>query len=591
MEAQLVMKHDEVIRVPQQLRDYQREAIGAVKAAWGKDVKALVAIATGGGKTTVGAQLLAESLDLYSQRALWLTHTLETAEQAYKRLQQQFGGRLDQAYSAPGVLLAPGIGMVLGTDDNPSARLVVATRQSLHKKRLTTVLGFGSFDYVVIDEAHHALDANTYGEIVKTLVTANPAVKVVGLTATPSRTDKKALGTVFDEIVYQWLIPDGIATGHLTPIKRVKVSTKVDTSDVKTTAGDYNNGALMSLLKTANWQDLAVAAFEQHLAPNKLRTLAFLPSVAMSEEFAKVLRGKGYEAAHLDGETDKAQRQGILSDFVRGNIQVVSNMAVLTEGFDAPATDAILLARPTRSKTLFTQILGRGLRPYPGKDTCLLLDLTVQDTKALEMGHLLGRMVTCKHCATDYTAGLRVCPTCGQAQPAPEEREDDPQKAELPSNVVLGTGLVTEISSVFEKAFAAWYMGEDGYMSCGLGYNNGTLVIMPPLTDEYFRLAHVPREDNLPVKLVSMNEDLASLMLGADDMIKRLGDTAMRTTAKDAMWRGDLATPNQLKFLKKMGMKINKEVEITLSKGAASQMISHLIGVKRASTERWEVAA
>ena len=118
-------------------------------------------------------------------------------------------------------------------------------------------------------------------------------------------------------------------------------------------------------------------------------------------------------AAHLDGNTPKDQRRAMLTDYKTGKLRVLSNFGVLTEGFDAPETAAILMARPTRSQTLFTQIVGRGLRPYPGKSDCLLIDLAVTDVRALEVGTLLGKMTMCKNCGIEHFAGLKACPHCG----------------------------------------------------------------------------------------------------------------------------------------------------------------------------------
>ena len=570
---------------PQMLRGYQQEALDAIKEAWGRGVKALVAVATGGGKTTIGAQLLLEEVDPYRHRALVIGHTKEIVEQFYRRVENQFAGKLNMPYTVPGALMAPGLGMVMAENDDSHARIIIATRQTVqNKKRLKQLLKSGSFDVVLIDEAHHALADNTYGEIIKQIQADNPMVKIAGLTATPKRTDKKALGTVFDEIVYQWLIPDGITGGYLVPVQRVKVSTTVNLSDVRTSRGDYSQKRLVSVLETKNWLELATKAYDEYLASSGRKTIAFFPSVEMSKRFAESLSKNGINAVHIDGKTPKPERANLLRQYIKGEIEVVSNMAVLTEGFDAPATQAILLARPTRSRTLFTQIVGRGLRLYPGKEDCLLLDLTVVDTRALEIGTLFGRMIQCKECGTEYTAGLPECPRCGATLPPPEAREVNEDAIVLPNNPFSGEGLSAEYGTLFEKAFAAWHMGGDGFLSCGLGYDNGSLVIMPPMMDEFYRLARVPKEKNEPVYMLGLNEDLASLMVDAEKFIRTHSTGAVRTAQKDAVWRADPPSRAQTRLLRRLGVDVPKG----LTKGSAAALITHTFAVERAASEPWQ---
>jgi len=570
--------------VPQTLRDYQREAVDAVKNAWENGTQSpLVALATGAGKTTIASQLLVETVDPEIHRALVIGHTTEIVYQCRDRIANQFGGRLDNYYG--GLRMLPGIGVVMGTDDMPDARIVVATRQSAHPQRLKRMLQTGSFDALVIDEAHHALADNTYGEIVETLKKDNPAINIVGMTATPARTDKKALKTTFDEIVYQWLIPDGVQAGYLTPVTRIKVKTKVDLSGVRSSNGDYSSNRMVSVLQASNWIDLSLKAFKEYIADSGRSCLAFLPSVEMSKQFTQAVNSEAMPAAHIDGTTPKDERRALLSDYASGKLKVISNMAVLTEGFDAPATSAIFLARPTRSKTLFTQIVGRGLRPFPGKDDCLLLDMTVVDTKALETGTLLGRIITCQQCETDYYFGMGKCPNCGAVLPPPEEKSPDDDPIPMPHQALYeGNGIVTSHESLFEKAFAAWYSGEDGYLSAALGFDKGALIIMPPIVDGYYRLAHVPTNGNEPVVFLDRNEDLASLMLSAEKRIDKDSRDA-KTLQKDAKWRGEPATRAQKGLLRQLGVKGFRAA----TKGTAAQMITHTLHVKRAMNEAWLV--
>jgi len=314
---------------PNILRDYQREGIDAIKIAWDLKKKPMVVVATGGGKTTMIAQLLVETVPS-NARALVVAHTEEIVSQIHKTIQKQYGDS---------------VGIVMGIQDDMHSQIIVATRQSLSTQRLSKL---GMFDVIVIDEAHHATPENTYGQIVEKILKKNQRTKLVGFTATPTGDER-----LFDEIVFSWTISDGINSGYLVPSRHINVSA----------------GGILD----KNWMKLTVEAFKIHILPSNRPCLAFFPSVAMSRRFSQALKRHGISAAHIDGETPREERETILSEYKNGEIQIVCNMAVLTEGFDAPNTSAILMARPTRSQTLITQILGRGLRTAPGKRDCLIV--------------------------------------------------------------------------------------------------------------------------------------------------------------------------------------------------------------------------
>lgn len=481
----------------QTLRPYQRDAIDSVKDAWQRDETPLVWAATGAGKTTILSQLLVETVDPYYQRALVFAHTKEIIEQIRERVANQYNGALDHYF---GPQFNPGIGIVMGENDSPDARIVIATRQSLHRRRLERVLQTGSFDVVLIDEGHHVSPDSTYWQIVQRVREAKTSVKVVGFTATPKRTDKKGLGVVFSNIAYTWTILDGIKGGYLSPATRIKIKTGVDVSRVRTLEGDYDQKQLVSVLDASNWVNLALDTYREYAGERQ--TLAFFPKVEMSREFVSRLQAAGIPAEHIDAHTPKAERTDILRRYQKGEVRVVSNMGVLTEGFDAPQTSAILMARPTRSETLFTQVIGRGLRLFPGKSDCLILDLTVVDTKVLEVGTILGQMAECQACGAEFFKGFKHCPKCGEetgeavplTKPCPKCGEEIPRAARecplcgyvIPRIVIppdfkgLGEGLEAVVAQLFHSLSSAWFPGEDGYFSVPVGFDSAALIIVPP---------------------------------------------------------------------------------------------------------------
>ncbi len=532
--------------------------------SWQNGERPLIAMATGAGKTTVMAELIRNVTDprAGANRALLIGHTDEIIHQIYERVINQMGG-------------ANNVGLIIGGKETLDTQVIVSTRQSLHPKRMKRLLEFDHFDYLIIDESHHAFINNSYGAIIDACQSANPHLKLVGFTATPQRADRKALESIWSTIAYEWLIPEGILSGYLVPAQRLRVATKVDLSSIQSAHGDYQQGKMLSALKTENWLDLSLKAFADHVAGSERQTLAFMPSVQMSKDFAHGLGLAGVKVAHIDGTTPKDERRAVLRDYARGAINVISNCFVLVEGFDAPATSCIFLARPTRSATLFTQIIGRGLRPYPDKRDCLIVDMTVLDTRALERGTLLGDMLTCHECLVEFWKGLTVCPHCGADVLIAEH---EPSESLPGDEMEIGTGLIVSYENLFEHAFAAWHQGAEGFFSCTAGFDEGAMIIVPPLEDNYYRLSFIPKQRIAPVEFLIQNEDLAALMLDADKIIIQRARTVADKTAH---WRDTAATLPQLDLMARLNIAYPQDV----SKGLASQIITHHLAVKRLTQE------
>lgn len=559
-------------RKPQTLRDYQQEAVKSVLSHWGKVSSTLGTAATGLGKTTILAEVVRHTVNPATQRAVIIAHTNEIVDQIYERVVNQFAGELDRPYtSAKTRMVGWGIGRITGEHKDYHARIIVATRQSLHSRTLTKMLQAGPVDVFIIDEAHHAFVANTYGDIFTVLTTENPRMKTLGVTATPRRSDKKALGSMFNTIAFEYGLKFGIEHGYLVPALRRKIQTSVDTSKIRSSRGDYAQGSLLSVLEAANWLELAQEAFVQYI-PSGTLTLAFLPTVEMSKQFADQLNEIGIKAAHVDGTTPKEERRDILRRYRRREITCVCNVAVFTEGFDAPETGAVFLARPTRSEGLFTQIVGRGLRPYPGKNHCLLVDLSVADTRAVDAGSLLGGTAECDFCGAQYWDGIKVCPACGHSKPEqPRLLDADvlvlPETEEEEPDGVYAAGLVATLETLSN----AWHTDKHGYMSCSLmSQENQSLLITPPNQDEYYHLYLI--EKKRPARFINQNEDLPSLMIEADKLaVSSSGSTAR----KDAWWRNQPATTKQVTFAGHLDIKLQGDE----TRGQISMMIDHALVV------------
>lgn len=335
-----------------ELRPYQGEAVSAIFERWrAGDRATLLVLATGLGKTIVFSEIVRRGAE-QGRRCLILAHRTELLEQAADKLRTL------------------GVDVALEQADKRAGReaAVVASVQTLQGKRLE---GWkpDHFALVVIDEAHHAA-ARSYRRIVDHFGGA----RVLGVTATPDRGDGKALGPLFDSVAYRYEIGDGIKNGWLSPItaRRVVVD-GLDLSAVRTTAGDLNQGDLdLAMRAPEAVHGVAVPLVE--LSAGR-QTLAFTVTVehahALAEAVNELAPGS---AVALDGTSAADHRAAVLRRYHAGEIRILVNCALFTEGFDAPATSCIAIARPTKSRALYAQMVGRGTRLSDGKVDCRILD-------------------------------------------------------------------------------------------------------------------------------------------------------------------------------------------------------------------------
>jgi ATP-dependent helicase IRC3 len=337
------------------LRPYQKEAIEAILAAEVCGVRRpLLALPTGTGKTVIFAHLIRQR----EGRCLVLVHRDELIQQAAEKLS----------------LIAPGldVGIVKAAKDEVDAPCVLASVQTLSREVRLARLPLG-FETVIVDEAHHAV-AETYRRILTAVGSFDPdGPLTVGVTATPMRGDQVGLDAVFQQIVYRKSIMEMIIAGYLADIRGIQVGLKVDFRKLHTRAGDFLEGEIEDMLMEADAPEHLCHAYLEHARNRK--ALLFTPTVHMAELMATVLNAQGIAAEMVCGDTPLDQRRAILQRLKTGETQVLCNCAVLTEGYDEPSVDAIILMRPTKSPTLYTQMIGRGTRLFPGKADCLVLDL------------------------------------------------------------------------------------------------------------------------------------------------------------------------------------------------------------------------
>ena len=337
------------------LRPYQSAAADAIFKEWLEHDSTLVVIPTGGGKTVLFADVIRR---MFPRRALVIAHREELIFQARDKIERVTGLRADLEMGE----YRAGSGL-FGT-----ARVVVSTIQT----QCSGGDGGGrmskfdpsQFGLLIIDEAHHAASPS-YRRVIDYYRT-NAALKVLGVTATPDRADEEALGQVFESVAFDYEVLDAIHDGWLVPIEQQMVHVEgLDYSSIRTTAGDLNGGDLAAVLEAErNLQQMAAASVA---IIGTRRALVFTASVKAAEMTAEIFnRHRRGMAAWVCGKTERGERRRVLAEFARGNVQVVCNCGVLTEGFDDPGVEVVIMGRPTKRRSLYSQMVGRSTRPLPG---------------------------------------------------------------------------------------------------------------------------------------------------------------------------------------------------------------------------------
>lgn len=333
-----------------ELRPYQAEAISAIMKQWESGInRTLLVLPTGCGKTIVFCKLT-EKLVRKGERILILAHRGELLEQAADKLQKATG-------------LHCAVEKAEETCLGSWFRVVVGSVQSLMREKRLSNFSEDYFDTIIIDEAHHCL-SDGYQRVLEHFSGA----KVLGVTATPDRGDMRNLGQFFESLAYEYSLPRAIREGYLSPIKALTIPLKLDLRGVGVQSGDFKAGDLGNALEP--YLISIAEEMKAHCADRK--TVVFLPLVKTSQKFRDILNAHGFCAAEVNGESqDRAQ---VLQDFADGKYNVLCNSMLLTEGWDCPSVDCIVVLRPTKVRSLYCQMVGRGTRLSPGKDHLLLLD-------------------------------------------------------------------------------------------------------------------------------------------------------------------------------------------------------------------------
>lgn len=333
-----------------ELRPYQQEAKEAVFEQWENGARrTLLVLPTGCGKTIVFAKITEECVR-HGDRVLILAHRGELLEQAADKIHK-----------------ATGLGCAVEKAEESCQgswfRIVVGSVQTLMREKRLGRFPADYFNTIIIDEAHHCI-SDSYQRVLQHF----PEAHVLGVTATPDRGDMKNLGQYFETLAYEYTLPKAIKEGYLCPIKALTIPLKIDMSSVSIQAGDFKAGDISTALDP--YLERIAQEMEKYCRDKK--TVVFLPLVKTSQKFRDILNDHGFQAAEVNG--DSQDRSEVLEAFEKGRYNILCNSMLLTEGWDCPSVDCVVVLRPTKVRSLYCQMVGRGTRLSPGKDHLLLLD-------------------------------------------------------------------------------------------------------------------------------------------------------------------------------------------------------------------------
>lgn len=503
--------------MPISLRPYQREAIGAIVERRKAGVNSqLVVLPTGTGKTLIFLAYGREA----GARTLVLVHREELLDQALEKA----GFVWPEAH----------VGVVRGKDNTYGTHLTVASVPTLAQERRLAEMP--PMDVVVVDEAHHVV-APTYRRILDRARQINPRVLILGVTATCQRADRQDLSVVFKEIVYEKSLLEMIEARYLVDLRYMRLKTDVRLDGIRLVDDDYSERDLARVVNTAGRNAAIVAAAREHLAGRK-HILVFCVDVAHARAMADAFRAAGISAEAIYGELPLQRRKELLQGFRGGFIRVLTNCQVLTEGYDAPFVDALVMARPTRSQLLYMQMLGRGTRLYPGKPDCLVLD--VADVAA-EAARPLG-----------FTRAL------GLSERVAREM----------SRKTLLDAYTEEKGAKAVSAFA-WVQDHKNRYFLSLP-NNEFFALVPVGTVGNYGAYLYAAGSTSPRPITERPLPLEWAQGVAETYVRERRYRSLGLVDRGREWREAPANENQLNFLKSAGV----EIPSGLTKGQASDMIS-----------------
>lgn len=539
-------------------RDYQRAAVDAARAKMAAHGNTLVALRVGAGKTAVAGFYIGEEAAAQpGSRFLVLQHTDELIE---------------QNRSTIGRVAGLSASVVKAERDDWSGQVIFGSVQTLARARRRALMG--TVSHMIVDEAHRAA-ADSYQAIIAGARAANPKLKLLGLSATPERGDGRSLRKTFSNIAFHLPISALIAQGILVPPRTFTIDVGVsdDLDQVGATAGDFDMDAAARVLNRAVVNEAVVEHWRERAGDR--RTIAFCATVAHAEAVAAAFQAAGIIAGTVTGEISAKDRADLLARFDRGEVQVVTNCMVLTEGFDSQPVGCIIVLRPMLHRGTFVQAIGRGLRKvdperFPGvvKTDCIVLDFagaaqrhgsiehdgTLADDEDEEAGKQPYKI--CPGCDAEVPLGTIACPFCGHVW---ERRDRDKRPLQC-------FGL-TEIDLLDRSPFRWWDMHGDGHAMIASGFDAWAGVFFDA---EHWHAVGKLRQGRL--RHLGVGER-AQVLAAADDFLRQAETGAAAT--KSRLWLDHPASPRQRELLVKAGDS-DPALDFGLSKYAANCRLNFL---------------
>lgn len=540
------------------LRDYQEECLQSILDRYREGIRRqLICLPTGTGKTVIFASFPKQFQ--MKKQMLVLAHREELLEQARAK-----------------VLLAnPHLQVDIeqaSRHASPDCDVLVGSVQTLGRKNSKRLarLNPENFYLIVVDEAHHApadsyLRILTYFEVLK----AKTRKLLVGFTATPKRGDGLGLDKIFQEITYAKTLPEMIEAGYLSPIAGYRIESEVDLSSVRTRMGDFVVSDLSQRVNIKERNDLIVAVYKERLEGKK--TLCFCVDVEHAYTLAETFAQTGIAAAAVSGDMQRDKRKEVLADFHHGNVQVLANCMVLTEGYDEPSVEGIILARPTKSALLYTQMIGRGTRLYPGKEEVMVVDIvdvtrkhnltTLPSLFGLnETFDMEGRTVEEVKKAIEWVEENRPYVAAHKAESLTDLR----YRCRRIDMLDMNTPLELEAFSRF-----AWFSLNPGAYRLGLA-DSRSLSVESTILGKWEIVLH----NRGAASLVTTENTLRTAIMKAEKYVVKHFPDEVRLVMRESFWRHQPASPKQIDFLRRKQIDVPPE----LTKGHASHIISMLRG-------------
>jgi ATP-dependent helicase IRC3 len=538
------------------LRNYQRKCLAAIRDRYLAGIRRqLTCLPTGSGKTVIFAEF--PRYFRMKKQMLVLAHRAELLDQACAKIRLANPNLRVEVEQA-------------GRSADPDSHVVVASVPTLGRKasKRLNLLDPDRFFLIVVDEAHHAT-AKTYRRILKYLGMFDPETRklLVGFTATPKRGDGEGLDAVFQEIVFSRSLPEMISAGFLSPVAGYRVETDIDLSLVKTRMGDFVTSQLSMAVNVDARNNLVVKVFRSHLKDRK--TLCFCVDVAHAHSLANAFNAEGIPAGAISGNMEGSERTRVLADFSNGTIQVLANCMVLTEGYDEPSVEGIILARPTKSTLLYTQMIGRGTRLHPGKDDVMVVDIVdvTRDHSLTTLPGLFGlsgKFDLEGHTVEEVQKALRWVETYRPWIPITKAMSLTDLRYRCRKINLFDLEIPEELLGYSRYAWVS--IGKGAYR---LGLSEGRAIMVAPtiLGDWEVLLSRRGGET-----VLASSQDIQTAIMEAENHVMENLSECVGLVTRDTRWRRDPATKKQINVLRAKKL----DVPEGLTKGQASHLISML---------------